>query len=55
MTKLFAALRSSGPDALMIAGAGAVSYGAAQIYAPLGYLVGGVFAILAGLIAAKGS
>ena len=37
------------PDMLIIAGAAAVSYGAFDIWPPLGFIVAGVFTILAGL------
>jgi hypothetical protein len=37
------------PDVLLLAGAGSVAYGAWLAYPPAGYLVGGAFAILAGL------
>ncbi len=36
------------PDVLMVAGAGAVSTGAGLIYAPAGWIAGGVFALAAG-------
>jgi hypothetical protein len=41
------------PDALMVAGAGAVSYGAWAIYAPSGYLVAGALLLVAGVVTAK--
>jgi len=37
------------PDALLIAGAAGVSYGAWLAYAPAGYAVAGILAIVAGL------
>lgn len=36
------------PDALLVAGAASVSFGAWLAYAPLGYVVAGVLAIVAG-------
>lgn len=41
------------PDALLLIGAGLVSYGAHMIYAPAGFIVGGSFFILAGRLAAR--
>lgn len=38
------------PDVLMLAGAGAVSVGAGMIYVPAGWIVGGLFALLAGYL-----
>lgn len=43
------------PDALMTAGAGAASYGAWMVYPPAGFIVGGVFALAAGWILARGA
>lgn len=40
-------------DALMVAGAGSMSYGAWLAWAPAGFLVGGVLLIVAGLLAAR--
>jgi hypothetical protein len=45
----------SGPDALMLAGAGAVSYGAGLVYAPAGWIVAGLFALVGGVILARGA
>ena len=43
------------PDALIAGGAAAVSYGAHLIYAPAGYIVGGLLSLVVGrLIAIKG-
>lgn len=42
------------PDALMIGGAGGISYGAWLVYAPAGYVAGGVFALVAGIVLARG-
>ena len=36
------------PDALMIAGAGGISYGAWLVYEPAGFIVGGLMAMAAG-------
>lgn len=50
MTKI---IRGLAPDALMLAGATAISYGAALVYAPAGWLVGGGFAFAFGVLAAR--
>lgn len=42
------------PDLLMIVGALGVSYGAALVYVPAGYVVGGLFAMTAGVVLARG-
>lgn len=42
------------PDAGMVAGAGAISYGAGLIYVPAGWIVGGAFLLAVGWMAAKG-
>lgn len=49
-----AALTGWAPDALMVSGAGAVAYGASLMYEPAGFLVGGLFLIAAGWLAARG-
>lgn len=41
------------PDVLMVAGAAVISYGAWLIYPPAGFLVGGGFALVAGILAAR--
>lgn len=41
------------PDALMLAGAGAVAYGAWLIYSPAGWIIGGGFAMLVGWLDSK--
>lgn len=41
------------PDALMVAGAAGVSIGAYMVYAPAGFIVGGLFALAAGWLTAK--
>lgn len=46
-------VRSLAPDALMVAGVAAISYGAAQVYVPAGWIVGGGFAFAFGLLAAR--
>lgn len=43
------------PDVLMVAGAGAVSYGSSMVYLPAGWMVGGVFALVAGWLTARGA
>lgn len=42
------------PDALMVVGASSASYGAALVYVPAGYLVGGSFAMFGGYLLARG-
>mgnify|MGYP000090022793 FL=1 len=42
------------PDALLVGGAGAVSFGAGMVYLPAGWIVGGLFALAVGWMAAKG-
>ena len=49
--KLFAF--DSMPDALLLVGAGLVSYGTYAIYAPAGIIVCGSFLIVAGRLAAR--
>ena len=41
------------PDALMVAGAGGVSYGAWLVYAPTGFIIGGALTLAAGVLAAR--
>jgi hypothetical protein len=36
------------PEVLLLGGAGAVTYGAAQVYRPAGWLVGGLLAVVLG-------
>ena len=43
------------PDALMVSGAAAISYGAWQVYGPAGYIVGGLFALAIGWLDSKTS
>lgn len=42
-------LKNLAPDAMLVAGAAAVSYGAWLVYQPAGIIVGGAFLIYAGL------
>lgn len=49
--KAFAA--GSWPDALMVAGAGAVSFGAGQVYVPAGWIAAGIFALVAGILGSR--
>lgn len=46
-------IQSMLPDALMTAGAAAVSYGAWLVYEPAGFIVGGALLVVAGVMAAK--
>lgn len=41
------------PDAMLIAGAGLVSYGAYMVYEPAGYMVCGVFFLIGGWFVAR--
>ena len=41
------------PDAMMVAGAGAVSYGAWLVSQPAGFVVGGLLLLLGGFLAAR--
>lgn len=41
------------PDGLMSVGAGAVSFGVWQMHAPSGWIVGGVFVIVAGVLGSR--
>lgn len=41
------------PDALMLAGAGTIAYGAGLVYLPAGFVVGGAFALTAGWLLAR--
>lgn len=52
-----AAVRAAGwlPDALMTAGAGAVSIGSGRIYEPAGWIVAGLFALAGGWLLARGA
>lgn len=46
MQKLILAL----PDALIVAGAAGVSYGAWLVYTPAGFIVGGLLALAGGVV-----
>lgn len=48
-----AAAKSWLPDVLMMSGAVGISYGAALVYVPAGYVTGGLFALAAGWFLAK--
>ena len=41
------------PDALMVGGAAALSYGAGMIYPAMGFIVGGLLAMAAGVLVAR--
>jgi hypothetical protein len=41
------------PDALMIGGAAALSYGASLVYFPAGFIVAGLLLMTAGVLAAR--
>ena len=41
------------PDALLMAGASGIAYGAWLIYAPVGFIVGGALLMLAGWLGAR--
>lgn len=43
-----------GPDALLVAGAGAVSGGVGLVYLPAGLVVAGLFLLAAGWLLARG-
>ncbi|WP_407280598.1 hypothetical protein U5817_09960 [Aromatoleum evansii] len=51
--KLIAVAADWCPDALMAAGAVAVSYGAWMVYAPAGWIIGGLFGIAAGVLGSR--
>ena len=42
------------PDALMIAGAGAVAFGVGLVHVPAGFVVAGLFMLGAGWLLARG-
>ena len=50
---LAATAREHIPDALLVGGASAVTCGVALIYAPAGWIVGGLFALAAGVYTAR--
>ena len=41
------------PDALLIAGAGLISFGAWLVYQPAGFMVGGLMVLVAGVITSR--
>lgn len=49
-----APLASAVPDALMLGGTMAISYGSWLIYAPAGFIAGGVLLIAGGVLAVRG-
>ena len=53
LQKMLAAVAGWVPDILMVGGAGAISYGAGQVYPPAAWLVGGALALLAGVKLAR--
>lgn len=54
LQKMLAAAADHRPDGLMSVGAAAVSYGAGLVYAPAGWIVGGLFLLAVGWLDAKG-
>ncbi len=46
-------LYASLPDAMLVAGASCLTYGAWLVYAPAGYIVGGVLLMLGGFLASR--
>jgi hypothetical protein len=48
-----AAARDWAPDAMLLGGAAAVSYGAGLVYAPAGFIVGGVLLLVGGYRASR--
>lgn len=55
MKRAAAAAADSAPDAMLVAGAALLSYGAHMIYAPAGFIVGGGLLLFAGWAAARRS
>lgn len=49
------AIGAQAPDALMVAGAGSVSYGVHLVNVPAGYIVAGAFLLVGGWLLAQGS
>ncbi|WP_428141470.1 hypothetical protein [Delftia acidovorans] len=50
-----ASLVNAAPDSLLLSGAAAISYGAWLIYAPAGFIAGGVLLITGGVLMARGA
>lgn len=53
--KLKQAVAGWAPDALLVAGSGAVSFGVAMIHQPSGLIVAGLFLFSAGWLMARGA
>lgn len=53
INKLKAVAAEWWPDSLMVAGGGAVSYGAGLVYQPAGWIVAGVLLIVAGVLGSR--
>ncbi|WP_298929219.1 hypothetical protein [uncultured Ramlibacter sp.] len=53
LQKFAAKAATWGPDALMVGGAAGVSYGAGLVYVPAGWIVAGLFSLVAGWMAAR--
>jgi hypothetical protein len=51
---LLGALTGWMPDAMMVAGAGSISYGAGLVYPPAGWIIIGAFVLAAGWMLARG-
>lgn len=49
------AIAGNVPDVLLLGGAASVSYGAWLMYAPAGFITGGVLLIVAGVLASRGN
>lgn len=55
LTQFTAKVAGWAPDAMILAGSAAISYGASLIYLPAGYIVGGLLTIAIGYLAARGA
>lgn len=53
LKKKVAALAAWMPDALLLCGGVSIAWGAGMVYAPAGYIVGGVLAVSAGYLLAR--
>lgn len=53
MTKLKALAAEWWPDALLVAGAGAVAYGAGLLHPAAGWMVGGAFLLAGGVLGGR--